>query len=66
MTVSLVGRMAMGRSISLWPDLVTHATCTAPVLCFSAHWAECLALRDCVAHALSFSNSRLLSYNKDV
>lgn len=29
MTVSLVGRMAMGRSRSVWPDLVTQATCTA-------------------------------------
>ena len=28
MTVSLVGRMAMGRSRSLCPALVTHATCT--------------------------------------
>ena len=27
MTVSLVGLMAMGLSISLCPDLVTHATC---------------------------------------
>ena len=27
MTVSLVGRMAMGRSRSLCPALVTHATC---------------------------------------
>lgn len=29
MTVSLVGRMAIGRSSSLCPDLVTHATCRA-------------------------------------
>ena len=28
MTVSLVGRMAMGRSRSLDPAFVTHATCT--------------------------------------
>ena len=28
MTVSLVGRMAMGRSNSLCPDFVTQATCT--------------------------------------
>ena len=34
MTVSLVGRMAMGRSRSLCPALVTHATCT-PTLSFN-------------------------------
>ena len=29
MTVSLVGRIAIGRSSSLCPDLVTQATCNA-------------------------------------
>lgn len=64
MTVSLVGRMAMGRSISLFPDLVTHATC-APSATLVGHPRDLRTERGLVTHATCASGARVRQGRRD-